>query len=215
MLRFLVFSLCLSPVIAYGESTVWPHLGVTHSTMTNIPDEAGVTVKGRTAASLGLAIENSALPVLFGISYTQKGTSAVGTGDDDFLFGNIGGGWRLGYLEVSALGKLGTPLGMKTEGYLLFGGYGGLQTDCELMITIEDATIDLPCDSPDVEMDHRNKNRFGLVVGAGASQQVRGVRVALGLTYAFDLTSMSLDDEKSKHRTLGARLGIGIPFGSQ
>lgn len=215
MLRFLVFSLCLSPVIAHAGSTVWPHLGVTHSAMTNIPDEAGVTVKGRTAASLCLSIENSALPVLFGISYTQKGMSAVSTGDDDFLFGNIGGGWRLGYLEVSALGKLGTPMGTQTEGYLLFGGFGGLQTDCELTITIQDATIDLPCDSPDVEIDHRNKNRFGLVVGAGASQQVSGVRVAFDFTYAFDLTSMSLDDEKSKHRTLGGRLGIGIPFGSQ
>lgn len=215
-MRALIFLILLWPFTVQAETNLWLQLGATRSTMTDMEesneDSELHPVKAPTFGVLAeIPIRKTTGSALFGLSLVHKGMNAAAK-DEDIEFS---GGFLFRYIQINALGKLAFPFDDDTSGHMTLGAYYGIENKCELSIGFQGAEVNVDCDNEELDIDIKGRNRFGFSTGAGISSKVSKVILSLDVSYDFDVTSISADDEETKHNAFAIKAGVGFPIGKE
>ena len=155
--------------------------------------------------------------VQFGGAYVQKGARLSASLEDDFEIEGaaLSTTFKLDYIEVSALGKVGIPLGESSASMHLFAGpVVAFNTKSEVNVPVF-GTIDLG--------EAVKSTDFGLAGGIGAGIPVsEGMTLSIAALYTLGLQSIAKDyddedielDEGGKNRALTVQIGLGFPIGN-
>ncbi len=173
----------------------------------NIADVTGsdMDTSTRTGLTGGLALHLNlpALPVGIesGLFYSQKGTVVSFTDPD---FGSIDGTFKLDYLEIPVLAKLGLGAG-PINPHLLAGPYLGFNLNAE--VEGEESGFSF---SEDIS-DDVNSTDFGLMFGAGLDFNLGVTALSAQARYSLGLTDIFEDDDEGlKHGVFSVVVGINF-----
>lgn len=140
-----------------------------------------------------------------GAAYSQEGTS-VDAG------GGISGTFKLDYLEIPVLLKLGAPLQGKgtLRPFVMAGPSLGFRLSCKLHAESGSQSAEADCDDPSIQLESKSV-QFSALFGAGIDVG----RVTLGLKYQLGLSSIddTGGDADVKNRVLSIFAGYGFRLG--
>ncbi len=177
--------------------------------------DVGSEVRPSVGAAAALPLTD-AFAIQVGAHYTIKG--AVGTA----TLSGVPTEWahRVGYVEASALARLGTEFGRSGfSGHLLAGPAVARETSCEVKLSAtrgpagDAATLsEGTCDATGLK---RSMYDFGVAGGAGVEfMGASGVGLAVGGLYTYGLVDLDQDAESGLwHRTLTFRAGLVFSVG--
>lgn len=192
--------------------------GLSRATLSG--SDADGEVNSRTGLKIGATLT---VPVAdrfglqLGVAYAQKGArlSADLEGDLDLVGAALSTTFKLDYIEVSALGKVGIPLGESSASmHLLAGPVVAFNTKSEANVPVF-GTVDLG--------EAVRSTDFGLAAGIGAEMPVsEGMTLSIDALYTLGLRSIAKDTgdedlelgEGGKNRALTVQIGLGFPIGN-
>lgn len=195
-LAILAALVCATPLTA--QTTIGGRAGMTLSQFATADEEVepssiagihfGITAS-RMRGGVGLALS---------AGYTERGTgftAATLPEDVDLSF-------RLGYLEVGALGK--ASLG--TGPYLLAGPTLGLMVSCSASVSAQGSSLSSDCGAD--QEDPFKVFDFGVSGGAGMSFDVVDFHMVVEALYGFGILNISdVPDDSAMNRGLMIRVG--------
>ncbi len=213
------FALQPAPAAAQVEIAVSGGLALSTAKMEFADGIDDYDVGSETRPSVGLAAAlplTDAFAIQLGAHYTVKGAAGTAT------LSGMATEWahRVGYVEASALARLGTEFGRSGfSGHLLAGPTFARETSCEVTIALSlggnggtSPITDGSCDDTNLE---RTMYDYGIAGGAGVEfMGASGVGVAVTGLYSYGLADVDkASDSTLWHRALTFRAGLVFSIG--
>ncbi|MYA12955.1 MAG: PorT family protein [Gemmatimonadetes bacterium] len=195
-LAILAALLCATPLTA--QTTIGGRAGMTLSQFATTDEE----VEPSSIAGIHFAVTASRMRGGVGIAlsagYTERGTGFTA----DALPGDVDFSFRLGYIDVAALGK--ASLG--TGPYLLAGPGLSVMVSCTASVSSEGSSLSSDCGAN--QEDPFKILDFGVSGGAGMSFDVVDFHMVVEALYGFGILNISdVPDDSAMNRGLMIRVG--------
>ena len=195
-LAILAALVCATPLTA--QTTIGGRAGMTLSQFATADEE----VEPSSIAGIHFSITASRMrgPVGIALSagYTERGTGFTA----DALPEEVDFNFRLGYIELAALGK--ASLG--TGPYLLAGPNLGLMVSCTASVSAEGSSVSADCGAD--QEDPFKIFDVGVSGGAGMSFDVVDFHMVVEALYGFGIFNISdVPDDSAMNRGLMIRVG--------